>query len=58
MALLKSESPNVAIKEVDLSGIVPGVTSSTGAFVGDFAWGPVNTPILVGTETELVENGR
>lgn len=56
MALLKSESPNVAIKEVDLSGIVPGVTSSTGAFVGDFAWGPVNTPILVGTETELVEN--
>lgn len=56
MALLKSESPNVAIREVDLSGVVPGVTSSTGAYVGDFAWGPVNTPILVGNEAELVHN--
>jgi hypothetical protein len=56
MALLKSESPNVAIREVDLSGIVPGVTTSTGAIVGDFAWGPVNTPILVGTEGELIDN--
>jgi len=56
MALLKSESPNVAIREVDLSGVVPGVTSSTGAYVGDFAWGPVNTPILVGNEAELVNN--
>jgi len=56
MALLKSESPNVAIREVDLSGVVPGVTSSTGAYVGDFAWGPVNTPILVGNEAGLVNN--
>ncbi len=56
MALLRSESPNVAIKEVDLSGIVPGVTTSTGAIVGNFAWGPVNTPILVGTEGELIDN--
>jgi hypothetical protein len=56
MALLRSESPNVAIKEVDLSGIVPGVTTSTGAIVGNFAWGPVNTPVLVGNEGELVSN--
>ena len=56
MALIRSESPNVAIKEIDLSGVVPAVTSTTGAFVGDFAWGPVNQPILVGNEAELVEN--
>ena len=56
MALLKSESPNVLIREVDASGTVPSFTSSTGAFVGDFAWGPINEPILVGNEGELVSN--
>lgn len=55
MAILRSESPAVTINEIDLSGVVPAVTSSTGAFVGDFAWGPVNQPVLVGTEAELVE---
>ena len=54
MAFLTSESPNVTIKEIDLSGVVPAVTSSTGAFVGDFSWGPINEPILVGNEVELV----
>ena len=53
MALKFSESPSVRIREIDLSGIVPAVTSSTGAFVGDFGWGPVNTPVLVGNESEL-----
>ena len=53
MALKFSESPAVRIREIDLSGIVPAVTSSTGAFVGDFGWGPVNTPVLVGNESEL-----
>jgi hypothetical protein len=42
------------LKEIDLSGIVPAVTSTTGAFVGDFAWGPSNEPVLVGNEAELV----
>jgi len=55
MALRTSESPAVTIREVDLSGIVPAVTSSTGAIVGDFNWGPIKQPILVGNETELVE---
>jgi len=56
MAIITSESPNVQIKEIDVSGVVPGVTSSTGAYVGDFAWGPVEKPILVGNEAELVSN--
>jgi phage tail sheath protein FI len=53
MALLKSESPNVSIREVDLSGTLPSVTSSTGAFVGNFVWGPIDEPVLVGNEGEL-----
>jgi len=56
MAILKSESPAVTISEVDASGIVPSITSSTGAFVGDFAWGPIDTPVLVGNEAELISN--
>ena len=53
MALKFSESPSVTVREIDLTGVVPSVTSTTGAFVGDFNWGPVNTPVLVGTESEL-----
>ena len=55
MALLKSESPAVTISEIDASAVVPAVTSSTGAIVGDFAWGPINQPVLVGNENELVD---
>lgn len=54
MALISQASPHVQLKEIDLSGIVPAVTSTTGAFVGDFAWGPSNEPVLVGNEAELV----
>jgi len=54
MALIPSESPNILVKEFDLSGVVPAVTTSTGALVGDFNWGPVEQPILVGNEAELV----
>ena len=53
MALKFSESPAVTVREIDLTGVVPSVTSTTGAFAGDFNWSPVNTPVLVGTESEL-----
>jgi len=53
MTLKFSESPAVQVKEIDLTGVVPAVTSTTGAVVGDFNWGPVNTPVLVGNESEL-----
>ena len=56
MAFIPSESPNIQIKEVDLSSVVPAVTTSTGAFVGGFNWGPVETPVLVGNEAELANN--
>ena len=48
-------SPSVLVREVDLSSVVPAVSTSTGAYVGEFNWGPVGTPILVGNEAGLVE---
>lgn len=49
-----SESPAITVKEIDLTGVVPNVGSTTGAFVGDFNWGPVDVPILVSDEAGLV----
>src|SRR6056300_676531 len=54
MAFTPSESPNISIKEIDLSGVVPAVTTSTGAMVGAFNWGPVEQPVRVSNEAELV----
>ena len=48
-----SESPAIVTKEVDLTGVVPNVQSTTGAFVGDFQWGPVREATLVSSETDL-----
>jgi phage tail sheath protein FI len=48
-----SESPAIVVKEIDLTGVVPNVQSTTGAFVGNFRWGPVRQATLVDTETTL-----
>ena len=57
MALFsQSASPGITIKEVDLTGVVPSVTTSTGAFVGDFTWGPSGSPILIDNEATLVSS--
>lgn len=50
-----SESPAITVKEVDLSGFVPNVQSTTGAYVGDFRWGPTNVATLVSSEADLAE---
>ena len=50
-----SESPAITVKEVDLSGFVPNVQSTTGAIVGDFRWGPAKIATKVGTEAQLAE---
>lgn len=46
-------SPGVQVKEIDLTNVVPQVSSSIGGTVGAFNWGPVNKPILVGSEKDL-----
>ena len=49
-----SASPAVTIKEIDVTGVVPNVQTSTGATVGNFGWGPVGVATLVSDETGLV----
>lgn len=48
-------SPQVFVKETDLTTIVPAVSSTDGAIAGQFNWGPVNHPFLVDSENTLVE---
>jgi len=50
-----SQSPAIVTKEIDLTGGVPNVPTSTGAFVGEFLWGPVQEPTLIANEAGLVE---
>lgn len=46
-------SPGVNISEVDLSTVVPAVSTTSGAIAGVFRWGPVNERVLVSSEVEL-----
>ena len=50
-----SESPAIVVKEVDLTGGVPNVQSTTGAFAGAFRWGPVEQAKLIQNEAQLAE---
>jgi len=47
-------SPGVNVSEVDLTTVVPAVSTTTGAVAGHFKWGPVNQRVLVDTEDRLV----
>lgn len=47
-------SPGVTVVEKDFSSIVPAVSSSAGAYCGPFAWGPIEDPVRVSSETDLV----
>ncbi len=49
-----SLSPAVVVREIDLTGIVPNVGTTTGVFVGNYRWGPVNVPTSVDNEATLV----
>jgi phage tail sheath protein FI len=49
-------SPGVQVKEVDLTNVVPAVSSTIGAFVGSFRWGPVGEVITVSDAKGLVDN--
>ena len=47
-------SPGVSVAEVDLTTVVPTVSSTTGAFAGKFVWGPANVRVPVDSEITLV----
>ena len=47
-------SPGLNVSEVDLTTVVPAVSTTAGAFAGPFVWGPVGKRTLVSHETDLV----
>lgn len=47
-------SPGVNVTEIDLTTVVPAVSSSVGAIGGVFRWGPIGQRLLVDNESSLV----
>ena len=48
-------SPGVKVREVDLTiGRVDAINDQVGAIVGPFEKGPVNEPVLIETEQDLL----
>jgi len=47
-------SPGVNVSEIDLTTVVPAVSTTEGAIAGVFRWGPVDKVVLVDSETSLV----
>lgn len=48
-------SPGVEIKEKDYSGIIPTVATSSTGIAGRFSRGPMNKPVLISNEDDLVK---
>lgn len=48
-------SPGVLTREIDLTTIVPSVSTTEAALAGVFRWGPVDQRTLIDSEVELVK---
>ena len=48
-------SPGVNTSEIDLTTVVPGVSSIDAGFAGAFRWGPINDITLIDSE-DLMKN--
>lgn len=46
-------SPGVSTREIDLTTVVPAVSTSSAAIGGVFSWGPVESAELISSEDEL-----
>jgi phage tail sheath protein FI len=47
-------SPGISVTEIDATSSVMANSTTTGAIVGTFRWGPVNERVLISSETDLV----
>jgi hypothetical protein len=47
-------SPGISFTEVDATITTPAIDTTAGAFAGTFRWGPVNDPVLITSENDLV----
>ena len=54
MAFLQGGAAKINISEIDNTTSVPGTSTVTGAFVGNFRWGPAEIVTSISTENELV----
>ena len=48
-------SPGVEVKEVDLTNIVPAVSTTNAGFAGFFDWGPIDQTVVVTSVDDLRE---
>jgi phage tail sheath protein FI len=48
-------SPGINVSEIDLTTVVPAVSTSSGAVAGPFEWGPIETVRQISNENELVQ---
>lgn len=48
-------SPAVQIREIDLTGGIPGISTTEGALCGVFRWGPVRKRVLINSEDYQVK---
>ena len=48
-------SPGVNVSEIDLTTVVPAVSTTEGGIAGAFRWGPVNERANMSSEIELVK---
>jgi phage tail sheath protein FI len=47
-------SPGVNVSEIDLTTVIPAVSTTEGAIAGHFRWGPVDDRVLIDSEDTLV----
>ena len=47
-------SPGVQVREIDVTNVVPAISSSIGGFAGEFSWGPVDEVKTIISEKDLV----
>lgn len=46
-------SPGVEVNEIDMTNIIPALSTSIGAYAGQFNWGPSGRIVTVSSEAEL-----
>lgn len=51
--MVYQQSPGVNWSEIDISTIIPGVSTSVGGFAGTFNWGPVEEIVTLSNEIDL-----
>jgi len=48
-------SPGVNVSEIDLTTVIPAVSTTEGGIAGHFSWGPVGHRVLIDSEDTLVQ---